>query len=168
MRTFVPLILIVACAALGCSRAEHTSRPEMPPLLQGATRTEGDLRYSAETAVMESFPVQLATTVTVTNIGSRPAAIEFSDGCPVLLRAYHLPADRSAPPAWDQARETYCTLAITRVTLNLGESDRFSNRTDARQILGDSLPNGEYLLTAVVRKTGWPFELDAGVVDLAR
>jgi hypothetical protein len=151
----------------GCSRPERPSQPEIPPLRQGTPRTEGDLRYSATTLVMESFPVQLATTVTVANIGSRPAALEFSDGCPVLLRAYRAP-DRTAPPAWDQERETFCTLAIQQVTITPGESREFTVRTDARQILGDSLPNGRYLLTAVLRKTGWPLELDAGEVELAR
>jgi hypothetical protein len=151
----------------GCSQPERPSQPDLQPVRQGQPKTEGDLRYSAETLVMESFPVQLATTVTVANIGSRPAALEFSDGCPVLLRAYRAP-DHTGEPAWDQARETFCTMAIQRMTISPGESRDFTVRTDARQILGDSLPNGRYLLTAVLRKTGWPLELDAGSVDLAQ
>src|SRR5690606_18542008 len=129
-------------------------------------RTEGHLRYSASTAIMESFPVQLATTVTVENIGSKPAVLEFSDGCPVLLRAYDSP-EREGAPAWDQANLTVCTLAIQTITIEPRESREFKVRTDAREILGDSLPNGRYYLTAVLRKTGWPLELDAGEADLA-
>ncbi len=167
MRVFAPLLLALTIFGAGCSRPERPAQPELPAVRQGAPRTEGDLRYTAETAIMESFPVQLATSVTVVNIGSRPAALEFSDGCPVLLRAYHTP-DRSGEPAWDQERDTFCTLAIQRITIDSGESRSFSVRTDARQILGDSLPNGRYFLTAVLRKTGWPLELEAGAVDLAR
>lgn len=164
---FLTLLLVVAAA---CSRPEHPAQPgqpESPSSRQGSIMTEGDLRYVAETAIMESFPVQLATTVTASNVGSRPAALEFPDGCPVLLRAYRT-ADRSGRPAWDQANETFCTMAIQQFTINPGESRRFTTRTDAREILGDSLPNGRYYLTAVLRKSGGPLELTAGEADLAR
>lgn len=167
MRAKLPFILALLAVAGACSRAEQNAHPLSPNLQQGAPITEGDLRYLAETRIMESFPVQLATTVKIENIGSRPAAVEFASGCPVLLRAYRSP-DRAAPPAWDQAREVFCTQAIQLVTINPGEAREFTTRTDAGQILGDSLPNGRYFLTAVVNKTGWPLQLDAGVVDLAR
>lgn len=165
-RTLPNLLLLLALAA-GCSRPEHPAQPEFPITRQGTPVTEGDLQYVAETAIMESFPVQLATSVTVANVGSRPAALEFPDGCPVLIRAYRTP-DRTGTPAWDQAHETFCTMAIQHFTINPGESRKFTARTDARQILGDSLPNGRYFLTAMLRKTGWTLELPAGEVELAR
>jgi hypothetical protein len=167
MRAVFPSILALMVALGGRRSLERTSQPELPSLRQGAPQTEGDLRYTAETAILESFPVQLATTVRVSNVGSRPAALEFSDGCPVLLRAYRTAA-RTYPPVWDQERDTFCTQALQLFTLEPGNTKEFTVRTDARQILGDSLPNGDYFLTAVVRKTGWPLELDAGQVELAR
>lgn len=167
MRRSVPTLLLALAIASGCSRPEHPAQPEFPLSRQGAPVIEGDLQYHADTAIMESFPVQLAATVTAENIGSRPAALEFPDGCAVLLRAYRTP-ERTGTPAWDQERETFCTMAIQRFTINPGESRQFTVRTDARQILGDSLPNGRYFLTAVLRKAGWTLELHAGEADLAR
>lgn len=167
MRAKLPFILALLAIIGACSRAEQSPHPLSPNLQQGAPLTEGDLRYVAETSIMESFPVQLATTVKIENIGSKPASVEFANGCPVLLRAYRTP-DRTAQPAWDQAREVFCTQAIQVITIMPGESREFTTRTDAAQILGDSLPNGRYFLTAVVNKTGWPLQLEAGAVDLAR
>lgn len=165
--SIIPLLLVMIAA---CSRPEYPAQPvqpESPTAHQGTTMTEGDLHYVAETAIRESFPVQLATTVTAANIGRRPAAIEFTDGCPVLLRAYRTP-DRTGAPAWDQAHDTFCTMAIQNFTINPGESRRFTTQADAREILGDSLPNGRYYLTAVLRKSGGALELAAGEAGLAR
>jgi hypothetical protein len=125
----------------------------------------GDVEYSAETLVMESFPVQLRTTVTATNRGGRSVDITFPDGCVVLLRAY---ADEARTTlAWDQADHVYCTMALVEWHLAPGASRQATVRTDAAAILGDTLPDGEYWLAAVLRPDGRTVEVPAGSVNLA-
>jgi len=160
---FAALLTLLAA----CSRAEESSQPLAPNMQQGASHTEGDLQWVASTAIMESFPVQLATTVKVANVGRKPAVVEQSSGCPVFLRAYRTP-DRTGSPAWDQAQQVYCTMAIQVIQLGPGESLTFTTRANAAEILGDSLPNGRYYLSVYVNKTGAAIELQAGEADLAR
>jgi hypothetical protein len=139
----------------------------------GAPDTAGDatgsvvdgVRYSASTAVLESFPVQLHTTIDIANAGGAAAHLQFPSGCVVLLRAYRGAAD--ARPAWDQAHTAMCTMAIQMLDLAPGESRQYSTRTDAREILGDSLPDGTYHLRAWVAVNGGVVEVPAGTVQLA-
>lgn len=167
MRTkLTPLLALLALLA-ACSRTEETAEPLAPNLQQGIALTEGDLKWVAETAIMESFPVQLATTVKVENVGSKPAVVEIANGCPIFLRAYRTP-DRTGTPDWDQAQHVFCTMALEVVQLGPGESRSFTTRTNAAEILGNSLPNGHYYLAAFVNKTGSGIQLDAGEADLAR
>ena len=60
-----------------------------------------------------------------------------------------------------------CTLALLQVDLASGESQTFdAGLVSAATIVGDSLPNGEYRITAYLRP-GQIVELEAGVADLA-
>lgn len=122
------------------------------------------LVYSADTAVMESFPVQLATTLYITNPSPVPVQVSFPDGCVVLLRAY--PAD-SDEPVWDLGQHVACTMAIVDVTVGPRSTRTFEVRTNAAAILGNSLPDGRYRLEAYVRPGPGEIAVSAGVVDLA-
>lgn len=167
MRAKLPILLASLILAAACSRTEQGPDPLSPTPQLGAVVNEGDLRYVAETAIMESYPVQLATMVTVENVGSRPAVVELANGCPVFLRVYR-DRERTGRPAWDQAHQVFCTMAIQIVEIGPGESREFRTRSDAAQILGDSLPNGRYYLSAMVNKVGGGIELEAGEADLGR
>jgi hypothetical protein len=168
----VPLISLLVFTA-ACSRADGDMAPNPSPSRDSAggpgarSYSAEGLTYRAETAVLESFPVQLATTVKVQNTTRQPITLTFPDGCPVLLRAYRT-SDRVGAPAWDQARETICTMAIQEFEIKAGDTLELHRRASAAEILGDSLPNGRYWLTAVVRRMGGPIELAAGEVELAR
>src|SRR5690606_24997173 len=84
----------------------------------------------------------------------------FPDGCVVLLRAY---ADEARTTlAWDQADHVYCTMALVEWHLAPGASRQATVRTDAAAILGDTLPDGEYWLAAVLRPDGRTVEVPAG------
>lgn len=129
-------------------------------------RVVDGIAYRAETRVMESHPVQLHTTATVTNTTQQAREIEFPDGCTVLIRAYRT-AERSGAPAWDQQRVAVCTMAIQIVRLAPGESREFGMHAGAAEILGDSLPAGRYYLTALLRPDGDRVEVPAGEAELA-
>ena len=130
------------------------------------SRSVGGIVYTAQTAIAESFPVQLYVTVTATNPSGNAVELGFPDGCIVTLRAYDN-AELTGEPAWDQARAVVCTHAIEERTVPGGGALELRGASDARDVLGDSLPDGRYYLTAVLRPNGETVEVPAGSADLA-
>jgi hypothetical protein len=130
----------------------------------GILRTEHGLEYRAWTDVLESFPVQLRINVRITNTTGSAIDLTFPDGCVVLVRAYRQGASQ---PAWDQQSITGCTLALVQVRLEPGRSVTRVSATGARAILGDSLPDGHYLLQAVLRPNTGLITVQAGTVPLS-
>jgi hypothetical protein len=124
----------------------------------------GGITYTMTSfAIAESFPVQLRITVELANESTTQKSVTFPDGCVVLMRAY----DGGTEPVWDMGSTVACTLALVEVDLVPGESQEFQvGLVSAATILGDSLPNGEYRITAYLRP-GQIVELEAGVADLA-
>ena len=113
--------------------------------------------------IAESFPVQIGITVELENESTTPQSVTFPDGCVVLMRAY----DSGTEPVWDMGQTVACTLALVEVDLAPGQSEEFiTGLVSAASILGDSLPNGEYRITAYLRP-GQIVELEAGMADLA-
>ncbi len=113
--------------------------------------------------IAESFPVQLGITVELANESTTQKSVTFPDGCVVLMRAY----DGGTEPVWDMGNTVACTLALVEVDLAPGESQEFQvGLVSAATILGDSLPDGEYRITAYLRP-GQIVELEAGMADLA-
>jgi hypothetical protein len=157
-----PFSLIWAAAAAACANGNGGLGPDGPA---SASVVQGQIEYRADTQVMESFPVQLHTIVTLRNRSSARASVELGSGCPVHLRAYRDEARTRL--AWDQGRLLVCTMQIQSVELAPGDADQRGTRTDARQILGDSLPDGRYWLGAYVQVVGAPLVVPAGSADLA-
>ena len=113
--------------------------------------------------IAESFPVQIGITVELENESTTPQSVTFPDGCVVLMRAY----DSGTDPIWDMGQTVACSLALVEVDLAPGQSEEFiTGLVSAASILGDSLPNEEYRITAYLRP-GQIVELEAGMADLA-
>jgi hypothetical protein len=129
-------------------------------------RTMDGVEYRAWTDVMESYPVQLQTNVRITNRGRAAVDLTFQDGCVVLIRAKLMGGGVSAK-VWDQGRTLACTLALVRVHLEPGSWVQHLTRSGAREILGDSLPDGRYVLEAYLRPLNGMLTVHAGVVDLS-
>jgi hypothetical protein len=123
------------------------------------------VEYSVqEFRIAESFPVQIGLTVEIENRSDAPQSLIFPDGCVVLMRAY---VEGNNEPVWDMGRDVACTQAVVQVDLDPGESEDFQvGLVSAATILGDSLPDGQYRITAHLRP-GQDVELDAGMADLA-
>ncbi|MHB1169502.1 MAG: hypothetical protein ACYC28_09505 [Longimicrobiales bacterium] len=156
LRAGLAAALLFACTSNG--------DPQDPADSALLVRADG-VDYTADTAVMESFPVQLRTTVTASNRGDRTVDLSFPDGCVVLLRAYRDEARTQL--AWDQADHVMCTMALVEWTIAPGASRQASAHTDAARILGNGLPDGRYWLEAVIRPDGREVAVPAGAVDLA-
>ena len=113
--------------------------------------------------IAESFPVQIGITVELENESTTPQSVTFPDGCVVLMRAY----DSGTDPIWDMGQTVACSLALVEVDLAPGQSEEvITGLVSAASILGDSLPNEEYRITAYLRP-GQIVELEAGMADLA-
>ncbi|MSR35115.1 MAG: hypothetical protein EXR95_00520 [Gemmatimonadetes bacterium] len=154
------LPILLAAGAAGC--ANGVAPGEGP---SAGSIVQGGIEYAAETLILESFPVQLSTTVRMRNRSGARADVRLGSGCPVQLRVFK-DAARTAL-AWDQGRVLVCTKEIQIVDLASGDSAQRTTRTNAREILGDSLPDGRYHLSAYVQVVGAPVLAAAGSADLA-
>ncbi|MFN2382926.1 MAG: hypothetical protein ABR559_01525, partial [Gemmatimonadota bacterium] len=131
--------LVFACTESG-TQGPGTPPPVGQPNPAGGPVSHDGLEYRADVAVMESFPVQLAASATVTNPGSAPKTVTFPDGCIALLRVYR---ETGGEPVWDQANAVGCTMALVPVTVVPGDPQTFRAPTaSAYDILGDDLPDG--------------------------
>jgi hypothetical protein len=152
------LVLFVTATACGAQ-----DRSPGDPLKPGPAGTQtGGIAYTGELAILESFPVQLAATVTAKNISSSAVTLRFPDSCVVLLRAY-----RGHDLVWDQSQGTACLQMIETFDLAAGESRSFKSRTNAYEILGKDLADGVYRMTGYLRPEGGVVEVELGEADLA-
>jgi hypothetical protein len=157
------ILLLVVVASCGTS-----GEPNEPAAGNSRSRVvDNNVEFSAETLIMESFPVQLRTIVRVTNRRSAAVDLTFPDGCTVLVRVYRDEARTSL--AYDMSRVMGCTQAIQEFRVVRGEVKEFNAPTiSAATILGDSLPNGTYYSSAVLRPNGKRIEVEAGSAPLAK
>lgn len=163
MRSLWTSVLAAGAVLASCAPAE----PGAAPGNSQEGREADGMRYRAETQILESHPVQLHTTATVTNTTNAQREVEFPDGCTVLIRAYP-DAERAGEPAWDQQRAVACTMAIQIVRFEPGESREYRASATATEILGDSLPEGRYHFAALLRPDGQRVEVPAGEAELRR
>lgn len=159
--TLAPVLILAASLACSDGPADPANRgPGGSPA--GAVIVDG-VEYSATLQVMESFPVQLAGTVTITNRTDEPKTVTFPDGCVALLRAY-----QGDTLAWDQAEDVACTMALVPIKLGPGESEEVRTPTSsAADVLADEWPDGEYPIAVYLRPDGEEVEIDGGTADLA-
>ena len=157
-KRLIPILLVAACTSA------EDGPTDSPP---ATSRQVGGVEYSADTRVMESFPVQLGMSVTARNTSGAAVTLEFPDPCVPRLEAYRDSA-RSGEPAWSQERAIGCAAVIHVVEIGAGRTHELGAPTvSAYDVLGDSLPDGRYWLSAVLMPNGQRLELPAGAADLA-
>jgi hypothetical protein len=128
MRTMSGL-MVAATVAAACAGGGEPGGPTGDD--PAAATTAGDVSFTADTRVLESFPVQLRTEVVATNRGSAAAQLTFPDGCVVLLRAYR---EGETTPVWDQRSDTMCTASLVEETLAPGAAKKWEARTDVEAL----------------------------------
>jgi hypothetical protein len=161
-----------------CSRAE--SRLERDT--GAASARDGPFTYTARTEVgyrYRSGPLVLSTTISYRNTGASPAPLRFAPGCLVALRVRHAEDARQ----WDQVQWRSALARRSGFLVACGDTAaaievpgggvvhvRASEAPTISEVLGDSLPAGEYLVRAIVYPLAGsampPAELDAGRVQL--
>ena len=154
--------LVMAAALVACSAPE-----ESPTDAPSASRTiDGPIEYSGETLIMESFPVQLQAILTARNTSDGDVVLNFPYPCVAHLQV-HRDSARTGEPAWSQERFMGCIAVIFDDTIAAGDTAQYyAPRTDAAEILGDSLPDGRYWLSITLNPRGERLVVPAGSADL--
>lgn len=146
--------------ALGCAGATGPPRSIAPGGLRG-------IDFEPDLTVRNEFPVQLSGVIEVTNRRRTPVVLTFPRGCAARLRVYEEQGSRVAP-VWDQRGAGSCAPGPLTLDLAPGASSALElPAVNAHDILGDSLPAGEYRLTIYLEPDGQVIEVEAGRVDLA-
>ena len=166
---YVVLAILAACTpaeeAPADSPAGGASSRDGEPA--AAHLVDGPIEYTAETLIMESFPVQLAAIVTARNTTDSAVVLNFPYPCVAHLEAY-TDSTRAGEPAWTQERFMGCIAAVFDDTIAAGDTAQYAApRTDGFEVLGDSLPDGRYWLSITLTPEGQRLVVPAGVADLA-
>lgn len=130
------------------------SSDRRPPL-----RNPALLRYAVQTQVAGVSPQRLSTQIVAVNPTDRPIYLEYG-ACALRLRAYRN-ADRRGAPVWRseyrrRPGESFGYVCLGYLATNWvqpGEAispPEFSAHIPLYEILGDSLPEGEYHFTAEI------------------
>ena len=156
------IAVLLVTAAVACTAPEDS--PTDPP---SAVRTvDGPVEYSAETLIMESFPVQLQAILTARNTTGDAVVLNFPYPCVAHLQV-HRDSALSGEPVWTQERFMGCIAAIFDDTIAAGDTAQYwAPHTDAAEILGDSLPDGRYWLSITLSPRGQRLVVPAGSADL--
>jgi hypothetical protein len=138
------------------------------PLDAGGNPVPGPEGFEAtgDLAIMESFPVQLAGSMTFTNVSDRARTL-LTATCWPLLRAYRPGEDE---PVWDQSEEGACNLfAVREDVVAPNGTVRFESPViSAADVLDDELPDGAYEMTIYFHPLeSDEIEIELGEVDLA-
>jgi hypothetical protein len=160
---WVPIISGMIAVAMACANSTRTA-PDAA--IHGADGLRG-IDFAPDLLIMESFPVQLAGTVRITNRRERGVSLTFPNDCIVLLRIYDRQGARNAP-VWDQRGAPACHPETARLDVPSGGTVAVRIPTvSAYEILGDGLPDGTYRATLYLQPNGQVIEAEAGAVDLA-
>lgn len=140
----------------------------------GVEHAEGPV-LAGRVDVERGPPVRMRGRVTADNAGSRVAMVSFPPYCRIYLRAYRA-SDRTGRPVWDQERAFLqqaggCKLPSRPIDIPPGERREAEGMwSSARDVLGDSLPQGEYWFSVAAYFPGssrQPVVLPAGSMLLA-
>src|SRR5687767_1051485 len=108
------LILLLVGTLAACANGVSPDGPTSASVVQG------EVVYTPETLILESFPVQLHTIVRMRNRSRSKLELQLGSGCPVLLRVYKDEARTAL--AWDQGRVLACTKQIQILSLAPGDT----------------------------------------------
>jgi hypothetical protein len=133
--TFGPLV----CLAMVASGCRGPTGPARDPEL---------LTFSATTEVTNEAPGHLMVTVTATNGTHHTVHLEFGP-CPLRLTAY-APGSPDGTPVWEGGPRciTQPLYTVTILPAQTISPEQFSARIPIPQVLGDSLSEGRYDITA--------------------
>ena len=124
------------------------------------------LSYEARAEVTGTPPDSIAVTVAITNTSTESARALVSQYCRVLFE-WRAGSDSTARPRWD-GQQRGCLARGRDVSLGPGQTEVLRTTASVRDVLGDSLPDGRYIVTAIFEVDGATVTRLAGAVLLRR
>jgi hypothetical protein len=108
----------------------------------------------------------IAVTVAITNTSTESARTLVGRYCRVLFQ-WRAASDSNASSRWD-GRQRVCLARGHDVSLGPGRTEVLRTTASVRDVLGDSLPDGRYIVTAIFDVDGAAVTRLAGAVVLRR
>ena len=124
------------------------------------------LLFQARTELTGTPPESIAVTVEITNTSTESARALVSRYCHVLFE-WRAASDSTPRPRWD-GRQRMCLVRGRDVSLRPGQTEVLRTTASVREVLGDSLPDGRYIVTAIFEVDGATVTRLAGAVVLRR
>ena len=157
--------LSVAFLPLWCDqvRARRSAKPIEIVALPAAA---APLSFQTRAELTGTPPDSIAVTVAITNTSTESARTLVSQHCRVLFQL-RTASDSIAHPRWD-GRERMCLARGRDVSLGPGQTEVLRTTASVREVLGDSLSDGRYIVTAVFEVDGATVTRLAGAVVLRR
>ncbi|HUQ80642.1 MAG TPA: hypothetical protein VM076_05885 [Gemmatimonadaceae bacterium] len=124
------------------------------------------LSYRATSELTRTPLESLAVTVEITNTGGVSVPATVSENCPVLFQVRDA-GDTVSRTRWSGPVRA-CPIVSRAITLGPSQVERLRAAAAVRDILGDSLPDGRYLVSAFMTLNGATGAYRAGEVTLRR
>ena len=124
------------------------------------------LSYEARAEVTKPASDSIRVTVVIANTGADSARTLVSQHCPVLFQL-RAASDSTRRPRWDGGKRE-CPAGGREVELGPGQMEVLRTTASIQELLGDSLPDGRYVVAAIVGVHGDTMARHAGEVVLRR
>jgi hypothetical protein len=123
------------------------------------------LSFQARAELTGTPSDSIAVTVAITNTSTESSRARVSQYCHVLFQWRAVASDSTARPRWD-GRQRMCLARGRDVSLGPGQTEVLRTTASVREVLGDSLPDGRYIVTAIFEVDGATVTRLAGAVVL--
>ena len=157
--------LSVAFLPLWCDQV-RARRSTKPIEIIASPAPVAPLSFQARAELTGTPSDSIAVTVAITNTSSESARTLVSQYCRVLFQ-WRAASDSTARPRWN-GRQRICLARGRDVSLGPGQTEVLHTTASVREVLGDSLPDGRYIVTAIFEADGATVTRLAGAVVLRR
>src|SRR5688572_17228693 len=155
--TFLPF-------AIDQVRARRRAKPIQ--IVATATDTTVPFAYAASSEVTPPPAESVAVSVVITNVRPDSVWATVTQDCPVFFELRDV-GDTAGPPRWD-GRWGTCHARGRKVALGPEQRQLLRATVAVADVLGDSLPDGSYLVTAIFELDGKQIADRAGELTLRR
>ena len=161
--TSLLIALSVAFLPLWCDQV-RARRSAKPIEIIASPAPVVPLAFQARAELTGTPSDSIAVTVAITNTSTESARAVVSQYCQVLFE-WRAVSDTTARPRWD-GRQRICLARGRDVSLGPGQTEVLRTTASVRDVLGDSLPDGRYIVTAIFEVDGATVTRLAGAVVL--
>ena len=155
--------LSVAFLPLWCDQV-RARRSAKPIEIVASPAPVAPLFFQSRAELTGTLSDSIVVTVAITNTSTESVRALVSQYCHVLFE-WRAASDSTARPRWD-GRQRMCLARGRDVSLDPGRTEVLRTTASVREVLGDSLPDGRYIVTAIFEVDGATVTRLAGAVVL--